>query len=261
MASLASALWVLSCGPTRISGHCGSGHFKDAWLACQAGDEGKLKRFDPHALLPLPTAAAMLVLAASLSGCAVAHLGNPFKSEDKAVMYPQAGDSANPQVSADSLLANAKADTGSDTSPAAGASAHCPQVVAWPQDRLVTVYEPGHVGDQLSIIHRGEITKLARDCQLTGTEMMVRYGVAGRVLLGPKGRPGTVTLPVEIRISNANHKVISTTQMRVTTTLVPGNPVGYFSLVKEVSFPIAIGTRPEDYQIFVALKRTQRGAS
>jgi hypothetical protein len=38
------------------------------------------------------------------------------------------------------------------------------------------------------------------------------------------------------------------------------NPVGYFSMVKEISFPVTMGTRPEDYKVFVAFERTQAGA-
>jgi len=34
-----------------------------------------------------------------------------------------------------------------------------------------------------------------------------------------------------------------------------GNPVGYFSMVREISFPVQVGTRLEDYKIFVAFKK------
>ena len=83
----------------------------------------------------------------------------------------------------------------------AGDSLHCPQVVAWPRDRLLTVYAGGHVGDTAAIVHRGEITKMARECQLYSDRVIVRYGFAGRVLLGPKGGPGQVTLPINIKVA------------------------------------------------------------
>jgi hypothetical protein len=201
----------------------------------------------------LAGAALLAATPLPLAGCAMSHFSSPFGSSDTASSAPA-------PVSEDRLLANARSDSGSDTTAAVGASAHCPQVVAWPQDRLVTIYQPGKVGDSLSIVHRGEITKLARECQLYGDRMVVRYGFAGRVLLGPKGSAGTVTLPVSVRVASADQKVISTDAVRVATTIPQGNPVGYFSMVKEVSFPIAMGTRPEDYKIFVGLQRTQAGA-
>jgi len=80
------------------------------------------------------------------------------------------------------------------------------------------------------------------------------------VLLGPKGTAATVILPITIRVANADHKTLATDAVKITTTIPQGNPVGYFSMVKEVSFPIMVGTRPEDYKVFVAFEHNQPGA-
>jgi hypothetical protein len=186
-----------------------------------------------------------------VSACAVSHISNPFRS----------GEADLPALpDQNRMLAVAKADAaGGDASPN-GASSHCPQVVAWPHDRLLTIYEPGHVGDGQEIMHRGEITKMARECELFPDHVVVKYGVAGRVLLGPKGHPGLVTLPVSIKVADADRKVLANDAAKVSTTIPQENPVGYFSMVKEISFPITMGTRPEDYKVFVAFDRTQPGA-
>ena len=60
----------------------------------------------------------------------------------------------------------------------------CPKVVMWPRDNNLTIYETGRAGDGLAIIHRGEITKTARECQIEPGRVTVRYGFSGRVLLG-----------------------------------------------------------------------------
>ena len=135
--------------------------------------------------------ALALVVPVLLSACAVSSISSPFKSGS--------ADDAASSVNADRLLENAKADNGQDAA-ASGAAAHCPQIVAWPYDRLLTVYEPGHNGDSLSIVHRGEITKLARECQLYSDRVVVKYGFAGRVLLGPKGQPAVVNLPRNVHV-------------------------------------------------------------
>ncbi len=184
-----------------------------------------------------------------VSACAVTSLSNPFRS---------GGDNSAP-VTPDRLLATARADSGGDMT-VGGTSAHCPQVVAWPNDRLLTIYEPGHVGDSQAIVHRGEITKMARECQLYPDRVVVKYGFAGRVLLGPKGHPGDVTLPFSIHVADADHKVLANDAAKVSTTIPQENPVGYFSVVKEITFPIVMGTRPEDYKVFVAFERSQPGA-
>ena len=185
-----------------------------------------------------------------LSACAVSTLSNPFRSGSE--------DTSASAVTPDKLLETAKADNGTDLP--GGNSAHCPQVVAWPRDRLLTIYQPGHVGDQLAVVHRGEITKMARECQLYSDRVVVKYGFAGRVLLGPKGAAGAVTLPVSIRVAGSDQKTLAADKMTITTTVPPGDPAGYFSMVREIAFPIQMGTRPEDYKVFVAFDRTQANA-
>jgi hypothetical protein len=187
----------------------------------------------------------LLLAALLLSACAIS---NPFKSSDAAL-----------PVSQDGMLAQAKADA-PQMAQLTGDSLHCPQVVAWPHDRLLTIYADGRVGDAQAIKHRGEITRLARECQIYGDRGVVKYGFAGRVLLGPKGAPGQVTLPVSIKVADADRKVLAKDNAKVTTIVPSENPVGYFSMVKEISFPVTMGTRPEDYKVFVAFERNQAGA-
>ena len=192
----------------------------------------------------------LIAVSLLVSGCAVSKFSNPFRSGSE--------DTAASAVTEDKLLETAKADTGTDLP--SGFSAHCPQIVAWPRDRLLTVYQPGHVGDANAVIHRGEITKMARECQLYSDRVIVKYGFAGRVLLGPKGGPGTVTLGVNIRVAGAQQNTLATDKMNISATIPGGDPAGYFSMVREIAFPIVIGTRPEDYKVFVAFDRNVAGA-
>jgi hypothetical protein len=192
----------------------------------------------------------LIAVTVFVSGCAVSRFSNPFKSGSE--------DASASAVNPDRLLDVAKADTGTDLP--GGASSHCPQVVAWPRDRLLTIYQPDHVGDANAIVHRGEISKLARECQLYSDRVIVKYGFAGRVLLGPKGGPGTVTLAVSVRVAGAQQNTLATDKMSVTTTIPPDSPAGYFSMVREIAFPIVAGTRPEDYKVFVAFDRNVPGA-
>lgn len=198
-------------------------------------------------LLPCCRAGSLLLAPLLLSACAISSISNPFKSSE---VVP---------VSQDGMLASAKADA-PQLAPLQGDNLHCPQVVAWPTDRLLTIYAGGHIGDMQAIVHRGEITKLARECQIYGDRIMVKYGFAGRVLLGPKGSPGQVTLPISIKVADADRKVLANDKMSVSTIVPSENPVGYFSMVKEITFPISMGSRPEDYKVFVAFERTQAGA-
>jgi hypothetical protein len=192
----------------------------------------------------------LLAIPILVCGCAVGNISNPFKSGSE--------NTSASTVTEDRLLETANTDPDADVR--GGLSTHCPQVVAWPRDRLLTIYQPGHVGDTQAIVHRGEITKMSRECQIYSDRVIVKYGFAGRVLLGPKGSAGTVTLPVSIRAAGTQQATLATDKMSISATVPAGNPAGYFSMVREISFPIQTGTRPEDYKIFVAFERTQAGA-
>ena len=196
------------------------------------------------------TLAGLAAAALFASGCAVSTISNPFRSGKE--------DSSASAVNEDRLLETARADSGTDLP--GGKSANCPQVVAWPRDRLLTIYQPGHVGDQAAVVHRGEITKMARECTLYSDRVIVKYGFAGRVLLGPKGSPGTVTLGVNVRVAGAQQNTLATDKMSITATIPAGDPAGYFSMVREIAFPIVVGSRPEDYKVFVAFDRNVAGA-
>jgi hypothetical protein len=205
---------------------------------------GQVRRSDARWWLTRSTLIGLIALSAFVSGCSVPRFSNPFGSSEA---------SAPPQTS---MLEPAKVDVANLP---AGYSANCPQIVAWPRDRLLTVYQPDKVGDTNAVVHRGEITKMSRECQLFADRVVVKYGFAGRVLLGPKGGPGTVTLGVSVRVAGTQQTTLASDKMKVTTTVPPGQPAGYFSMVKEISFPVAVGTRPQDYKIFVAFDRNVAG--
>jgi hypothetical protein len=127
----------------------------------------------------------------------------------------------------------------------------CPRMIIAPRDRNVTVYEPGRVGDGLAIMHRGEITKTARECYFEQGRVTVKYGFSGRVLLGPRGQGGNISLPVTVAVNDAKHEKVQTDQMRVDVSVATENPIGYFSAVRTVTFSIAEGARPGEYELQV----------
>jgi hypothetical protein len=67
-------------------------------------------------------------------------------------------------------------------------------------------------------------------------------------------------MPISIKVSDPDRKVLTNDKASVSTIIPTENPVGYFSMVKEITFPMTMGTRPEDYKVFVAFERTQAGA-
>ena len=106
-------------------------------------------------------------------------------------------------VSQDQLLDAAKGDTGSVGGVGGAVAYGCPRFQVWARDGYVTIYEAGRIGDGLAVMHRGEITKTARECNIEPGRVTVKYGFSGRVLLGQKGKTGRVSLPVNIFVTDA----------------------------------------------------------
>src|SRR5262249_10576398 len=121
-------------------------HIRRGGPACQAEDGKRLRRSCVLWLVPICRAGSLLLTALLLSACAASGFSNPFKSSDAPLPASQ-----------DGMLAEAKAD-GPKMEQLAGDNLHCPQVVAWPYDRLLTIYADGRIGDAQAIMHRGEIT-------------------------------------------------------------------------------------------------------
>jgi hypothetical protein len=99
---------------------------------------------------------------------------------------------STPGVNEEQLLSAAKTGGDGAVSPAVGEIAHgCPRLSVSPRGNHLTIYEDGRAGDGLAIMHRGEITKTARECQIEPGRVTVKYGFSGRVLLGPRATPAT----------------------------------------------------------------------
>ncbi len=130
----------------------------------------------------------------------------------------------------------------------------CPATEVWTSDRTYTVYEPGREGDGLAIVHRGELMKTGRECAIQPGQIRVKYGVFGRVLLGPKGQAGPLNLPVRITVVNVNREPVVTTRLQIPVVVKDGKPIEYFTQTGIIDFDVPVGTRPADYKLLVAFE-------
>jgi len=191
------------------------------------------------------------LIAVVLSGCAISQITSPFRSRGERGSWATS-------VSEERLLEAAKNDTSSQVDLPAR-DQNCPRFSVWQRDRMLTFYEKGRVGDQLAIKYRGELTKTARECDIGRKKISVKYGFAGRVLLGQRGQPGTITLPLRVHVTDASRNIISSEAIAVSVNVMPGTLVGYFSAVGKVSFALQSGTSASQYQLYVAFDRKAPG--
>lgn len=203
-------------------------------------------------------AVAALLAAAVLGGCGMSSITSGLGTS---VLGGGSSGSGSTGVSEQDLIAAAKA--GGDSAPSfSGADAQpgCPRFVTWPRDSYVTIYEPGRVGDGLAIMHRGEITKTARECHMNGSQVTVKYGFSGRILLGPRGNSGPIALPINVFVTDAKRERILTDKLRVDATVAVENPIGYFSAVRQLTFDVPEGARPGEFEVYVGFDRNTPNA-
>jgi hypothetical protein len=202
--------------------------------------------------------AAAGVLSAMLAGCG----GMPSLTSGIGSGWLGGQSKSKPEISSvteDQLLAAAKADTG--TTGSLGEVAHgCPRFQVWAREGYVTIYEPGKAGDGLAVMHRGEITKTARECQIEPGRITVKVGFSGRVLLGPKGKTGHVTLPLNVFVTDSKRERLVNEKVKVDVDIALERPIGYFSMVRTLSFPMPEGSRPAEFEVYVGFDRTAPGA-
>jgi hypothetical protein len=189
----------------------------------------------------------MAALAALAGGCSLPSLNSgTLFGGNKTESTPRS-------VTQDSLLQAAKSDTDINTSSTLGLG--CPAFIISATDRHQTHYEGGRIGDGLAIIYQGEITRTARECDIEPGKITIKYGFSGRVLLGPRGTPGVVRLPLQVYLLDASQKRVETQAVVLDVAIPPDSPIAYFSTVKTIAFVFPEGARPSDYRLVVAFDK------
>lgn len=110
-------------------------------------------------------------------------------------------------------------------------------------------------GDQTNanLRHQFSMTQVARDCQVDGGTLKLKIGVAGKLLLGPVGAPGTFPAPIRIAIVRDNdQQPIASKLYQQPVTVAAGATEAPFALVVEdMSVPYSNANAQHDYTIKV----------
>jgi hypothetical protein len=106
----------------------------------------------------------------------------------------------------------------------------------------------------LSLRYQANFVRFARECALRAGNVVMKVGVEGRVILGPAGTAGPVTLPVRLAVvkEGLEPKTIWTKFYMVPVVMPPGQPNVLFTHVEEdMSFPNPPGDDLDKYVVYV----------
>lgn len=206
--------------------------------------------------------AALLGLCGALAACGVSQLTAPFQD---GIFGGGSGEEktaeAAPATPASIIGSDQTAQSDTTGALTTGSTGGCPRLGVTPNDKIITFHAPGAPADDLSVMHRGEITKTARECGQSANGLRVKYGFSGRLLLGPKGKAGSITLPAQVTVVDGKKATLKTEKVRVVVNIPAGGTTGYFSEVREIDVPVPLGVSPKTYQIYVGFDRSASGAS
>jgi len=112
---------------------------------------------------------------------------------------------------------------------------------------------PDNGSTALSLRYQANFLRGARECALRAGTVNMKVGVEGRVILGPAGSPGTLTLPVRLALvrEGVEPKTIWTKFYMVPVMISPGQPNVLFTHVEEdMSFPKPPGDDLDKYVVY-----------
>ena len=95
--------------------------------------------------------------------------------------------------------------------------------------------------------------EVARDCTRSGSQILLKVGVEGRVLLGPAGSPGSFTVPVRIAVRHdADGKAVASKFYDVPAVIGAGGDAAAFQVVSDpIAVPFISSRADDDYTILV----------
>jgi hypothetical protein len=191
--------------------------------------------------------AALMTLAPLAGGCIP---GGVFNNANAPVAEPPSP-SFSDRVAGFFSTSSAKAP---QTVTAAQGELNCPGLQIREGASTLTVGPRGE-NATMSLKYQGTFVRIARECAVTGGNMVMKIGVQGRVIIGPAGGPGQIDVPVRLAVIQerpGGAVPVFTKLVRIPVT-IPAQGDATFSHVEDgVSFPVPTPVAAlDDYVAYV----------
>ena len=130
-------------------------------------------------------------------------------------------------------------------------ASYCPPVVIRAGTEAMSLYEHGHEAEPDYVRFEGSIAKTARECHQAGYTLSMKLGVSGRVVAGPKGSAGTVTLPLRIAVTKqigGGKSALYSQLFKIQVAVAPPTlSADYSQVFDQVNFKMG----PDDHDLIV----------
>jgi hypothetical protein len=210
-------------------------------------------------------AAGAAAVAATLAGCS--SFGSLTGENSPPPPAPASTGSTAPASSNASFTSRVKSlfsgDSGNLNSAApqaaAGAAAtaadiNCPSVEYRQGAATMAVNSPGSENAALGLRYQASFAQTARECILRGNDLTIKVGVQGRVVVGPAGGPGPISIPLRYALvrEGSEPKTLWTKLFMVPVT-IPESQLNlpWLHIEEEMTVPRPSGDEIDAYVIYI----------
>jgi hypothetical protein len=132
---------------------------------------------------------------------------------------------------------------------------NCPRVEVRGGASTLTIAPEGDKS-ALTLKYQGSFAREARECAVVDGNMVMKVGVEGRVVVGPRGGPGQVEVPLRLAVVQevpGGMRAIATKFVVVPVVIAPNVGNAIFTHVEEgLTFPLPTPTSQlDDYIVYV----------
>jgi hypothetical protein len=86
--------------------------------------------------------------------------------------------------------------------------AYCPKVIVKEQEGAINRYAKGGEGDAAKLAWQAAISESTRSCNRQTGMLAMNVAVAGRVVTGPAGASGSITVPIKVSVVRGDGEVL-----------------------------------------------------
>jgi hypothetical protein len=115
-------------------------------------------------------------------------------------------------------------------------------------------------GSASAVTFQASLGRFARECAFSGSQVSIRVGVEGRLLIGAQGRPGTFSVPVRVVVKR-RQEIVTQRFARVQVTVPASDTQADFTHVEEnIVLPISQFDPGDEFDIYVGFDPTGQQA-
>lgn len=129
----------------------------------------------------------------------------------------------------------------------------CPSVTIRPGASTYTVGMPGKPASGSDVRYQATIIRTARDCNLSGGQIVARIGIQGRVIAGPAGAPASVDVPLRVALvqDGVTPKTIFTKAYQTNVAMTADGSVVFSLVAEDVAYPPPVGAAGDSYVFYI----------